>query len=60
VDELHRGQFEPFRTLEAQGLGEQQHQPRPDALAPGADDVARDLVDQRHAEDSRSRITAST
>jgi hypothetical protein len=48
------------RALEAQRLRKQQHQARPDALAAGADDVGRDLVDQRHRDARRSRITAST
>ena len=49
MDELdHGGQFEAFRAVEAQRLGEQQYQARPDALAARTDDVARDLVDERH------------
>ncbi len=37
------------KLFEAAGrLGEQQHQSRPDPLAAGTDDVARDLIDQRH------------
>jgi hypothetical protein len=48
VDELDRGrQFVLLWAREAQGLRKQQHQARADALAAGADDVGRDLVDQR-------------
>ena len=49
VDELDDGrQFEALAAREAQRADEQQHQHRPEALAAGADDVVRDLVDQRH------------
>ena len=49
VDELDDGgQLVALGPVEAQRLGEQQHQRRPHALAAGADDVVRDLVDQRH------------
>jgi hypothetical protein len=48
VDELDdRGQLEALRAVETQRLREQQHEAGPDPLAAGADDVARDLVDQR-------------
>ena len=39
---------------------EQQQQHRADALAAGADDVVRNLADQRHTGGQPTRITAST
>ena len=48
VDELDdRGQLEAARAVERQRAREQQHQARADPLAASADDVVRDLVDQR-------------
>jgi hypothetical protein len=49
VDELDGGrELEALGSGEAERPREQQHQHRPDALAAGADDVVRDLVDQGH------------
>ena len=56
VDELdHRRQLEALASREAERAGEQQHEQRPHPLAAGADDVVRDLVDQR---DLRRRAAA--
>ncbi len=49
MDELDdRGQFEAAGAGEREGAREQQHEARTDPLAAGADDVVRDLVDERH------------
>jgi hypothetical protein len=47
-------------ALVAEGVGDQQHQHRAQALAAGADDVFGDLVDQRHLRIQRRRMTALT
>ena len=49
VDEFYgRRELEVGLALVAEGAGREDHEDRPEALSPVADDVFADLADQRH------------